>query len=122
MRIKTLALAGLLAIGGAVASNADPSFWKFEWPNTDFETTTIDNWVEIMSGGPPKDGIPAIDAPQFITVSDETGLTAREAVISVDAITCDGDANGDVLDERAIAWQPGLDRLHRRLHPVGLLA
>ena len=84
MRLKTLVLAGMLAFGNATVSTADPSFWKYEWPDTDFETTTIENWVEIMSGGPPKDGIPAIDDPQFLTVSDETALTAREAVITVE--------------------------------------
>ncbi|MEM6385642.1 MAG: DUF3179 domain-containing protein [Pseudomonadota bacterium] len=65
-------------------AHADPSFWKFEWPNTDFETTTIGNWVEIMSGGPPKDGIPAIDEPRFIPVSDEAGLQGAEAVVAVE--------------------------------------
>ena len=84
MRLKTLALAGLLALGSASVSSADPSFWRFEWPDTDFEKTSIDDWREIMSGGPPKDGIPAIDNPQFITVSDEATLSEREAVITVE--------------------------------------
>ncbi len=83
MPLKRLALAAALALGVS-AAHADPSFWKFEWPNTDFETTSIDNWVEIMSGGPPKDGIPAVDDPQFITVSDEAILSDREAVVTVE--------------------------------------
>ncbi|MEM7724674.1 MAG: DUF3179 domain-containing protein [Pseudomonadota bacterium] len=68
----------------AVGAKADPAFWKFEWPKTDFATTTIENWVEIMSGGPPKDGIPAVDDPQFVPVSDETLLDDREAVVTVE--------------------------------------
>jgi len=83
MLLKPLAFAACLAIG-ATTAHADPAFWKFEWPKTDFETTSIENWVEIMSGGPPKDGIPAIDDPDFITVADEGRLAAREAVVTVE--------------------------------------
>jgi len=68
----------------ASMSVASPEFWKFEWPNTDFETTTVDNWVEIMSGGPPKDGIPAIDDPTFVAVADKPNLTGREPVIALE--------------------------------------
>lgn len=35
-----------------------------EWPRTDFSKRTVD-LSEIESGGPPKDGIPAIDRPRF---------------------------------------------------------
>ena len=83
MHLKRLALP-LAVIIGVGSAQADPNFWKFEWPKTDFETTVVDNWTEIMSGGPPKDGIPAVDNPQFITVSDETILSAREAVVTVE--------------------------------------
>ena len=83
MRLRTFALAACVTIAGGM-SQADPSFWKYSWPDTDFETTTIENWAEIMSGGPPKDGIPAVDDPQHIVVSDETRLGDREAVITVE--------------------------------------
>ena len=82
MRLAKLAAVALFLATGSAA--ADPNFWKHEWPDTDFTTTSIQNWTEIMSGGPPKDGIPAIDGPQFITVSDETRLGAREAVIALE--------------------------------------
>jgi len=36
---------------------------------TDFSKHSV-SYEEILSGGPPKDGIPAIDAPKFITVSE----------------------------------------------------
>jgi len=39
-----------------------------QWPKTDFSKTTI-NVEEIISGGPPKDGIPAIDDPEFVSVN-----------------------------------------------------
>jgi hypothetical protein len=81
MRLLSIAAAFVLSAGMASAS---PEFWKHEWPNTDFDTTSIDNWVEILSGGPPKDGIPAIDDPNFIPVSDETRIGAREPVITVE--------------------------------------
>jgi len=68
----------------ASMSVASPEFWTFEWPNTDFETTTVENWVEIMSGGPPKDGIPAIDDPTFVAVADKPNLSAREPVIALE--------------------------------------
>ena len=83
MRLRTLAISAIMTIAAGM-SHADPSFWKYEWPDTDFELTTIENWGEIMSGGPPKDGIPAVDDPQHIAVSDESRLGDREAVITVE--------------------------------------
>ncbi|NND42267.1 MAG: hypothetical protein HKO04_09345, partial [Silicimonas sp.] len=68
MRAIRLALAATLSLA-VTAAGANPDFWQNEWPDTDFETTTVDNWAEIMSGGPPKDGIPAIDDPQFIAAA-----------------------------------------------------
>jgi hypothetical protein len=68
----------------AMAAQASPEFWRHEWPNTNFENTTVANWVEILSGGPPKDGIPAIDNPSFKKVADETRIGAREPVITVE--------------------------------------
>ena len=56
---------------------------SFEWPNTDFDKTLV-NLDEIQSGGPPKDGIPPIDHPEFDSVSDANKwLNAREPVIVV---------------------------------------
>ena len=65
-------------------SLASPEFWAFEWPNTDFENTSVERWVEIMSGGPPKDGIPALDDPTFVSVSDKIDLMPREPVITLE--------------------------------------
>jgi hypothetical protein len=79
--MRILALVFLLMATGVWAS---PEFWRNEWPNTDFDNTSIESWVEIMSGGPPKDGIPALNDPSFIAVSDETDLSAREPVITLE--------------------------------------
>ena len=84
MTVKSILMA--LGLSLAVSSaNANPDFWRFEWPHTDFENTSIENWVEIMSGGPPKDGIPALSDPEFLPL--KTGgadIGAREPVISVE--------------------------------------
>ena len=54
-----------------------------EWPRTDFSRATVD-LNEIISGGPPKDGIPAIDEPRFINITDaDDWLDPREPVIVV---------------------------------------
>ncbi|MCT4555819.1 MAG: DUF3179 domain-containing protein [Pelagimonas sp.] len=79
MRLLAAAFACLLA----VPVSADPNFWKHEWPETDFSKTSVENWVEILSGGPPKDGIPALDAPQFIEAGQEDGIAGTEPVITV---------------------------------------
>jgi hypothetical protein len=59
-----------------------------EW-RTDFSKHTIP-LDEIVSGGPPKDGIPAIDEPRFVTARAASGwLDEREPVIviSVGSVT-----------------------------------
>ena len=83
MRLKS-AFAGLALMSIATVAAASPEFWSREWPNTDFETTSVESWVEIMSGGPPKDGIPALDEAQFLRVADKSTLGEREAVITVE--------------------------------------
>lgn len=80
-----LAFAALLtAILWIAPAKADPEFWQHEWPNTDFGTASVESWVEILSGGPSRDGIPAIDNPSFITAQDETRLDGREPVITLE--------------------------------------
>ena len=61
-------------------SYAAPDNWKREWPNTDFTKSTV-NFSEIISGGPPKDGIPAIDNPKFKPTSEITDIGGQEPVI-----------------------------------------
>ncbi|SMX24462.1 DUF3179 domain-containing protein [Boseongicola aestuarii] len=85
MRMTHLIAATAIAMSGAVVSaSADPAFWKFEWPNTNFDITSVESWVEVLSGGPPKDGIPALDEVSFISVESEARLEDLEPVITVE--------------------------------------
>lgn len=68
----------------ATAIWADPALWKHEWPDTNFDKTSITDWAEIMSGGPPKDGIPALSDPQFRIATDETRIGDTEPVITIE--------------------------------------
>ncbi len=78
--MKLLLGAALLMVGAASAQLRPE---QVEWPKTDFSKRTV-NLSEIESGGPPKDGIPAIDRPRFTTVSAaRTWLKAKEPVIVV---------------------------------------
>ena len=54
--------------------------------STDF-TKSLVPADEILSGGPPKDGIPSIDRPQFVSVGGIDWLAEDEPVI---AVTADG--------------------------------
>ena len=57
--------------------------WEQEWPRTDFSKSIVD-FKSIISGGPPKDGIPAIDNPRFKPVSDIQDLGDKEPVIALE--------------------------------------
>ncbi len=82
----TLAAAALAS--AAVSTAANPAFWEAEWPRTDFTTLRVAA-NEIMSGGPPKDGIPSITDPELIPAHSETRLNPRESVI---AVSLDGES------------------------------
>ena len=88
----------VVVLAGAALALANPASWKYEWPNTDFEKHSVD-FAEIMSGGPPKDGIPSIDAPKFVTVNEMTDLAASEPVIG---LSINGDARAYPL--RILTW------------------
>ncbi|MGI9369858.1 MAG: DUF3179 domain-containing protein [Ruegeria sp.] len=68
----------------ASTAGADPQRWRSEWPKTDFAITSVPNWSEILSGGPPKDGIPALSDPQFVRASGKKGIAGTEPVITVE--------------------------------------
>ena len=75
--VRTVFLAALAALAGMVWTAAGnparaqiPDAWA--WPDTDFGKALVD-LSEIASGGPPKDGIPPIDTPEF----DDAGSAAR---------------------------------------------
>ena len=61
---------------------APPAGATFEF-STDFSKHTVP-FSEILSGGPPKDGIPAIDEPKFVSVSEaDSWLKPVEPVILI---------------------------------------
>ena len=89
-----IAFFSLAAFGAGV-----PISWTDEWPRTDFSKSLID-FGEILSGGPPKDGIPAIDDPRFVTVPDAAhDLDPREPVVG---LVVGGDARAYPL--RILTW------------------
>lgn len=99
MHIRPILVAAALALAGT-AVQASPEFWQHEWPDTDFEKTSIPSWVEIMSGGPPRDGIPALSDPAFIPAAQETRIGAREPVITVEI----GNARPRAYPLRYLTW------------------
>src|SRR5262245_50261822 len=83
---------------------ADSASWRLEWPRTDFSKHSVPS-VEIKSGGPPKDGIPAIDTPRFERLADGTA-TGSMATLSdtepVIALSIGKDARAYPL--RVLIW------------------
>jgi len=86
----------LAAAGGAAL--AFPEYRRVEWPNTDFSKSSV-ALEEIMSGGPPRDGIPPIDKPAFLPVAEASGLADTEPVIG---LVVGGDARAYPL--RILIW------------------
>jgi hypothetical protein len=91
---------GFFLIGLVLApvAQAGPDDWRREWPRTDFSRHAV-AYDEFVSGGPPKDGIPAIDQPSFIPVAGARGLAPHEPVIS---LQIGGDARAYPL--RVMIW------------------
>lgn len=80
LKIATVIVVGMWGTG----LWANPDQWQREWPNTDFNKTSVQVWAEIMSGGPPKDGIPALSDPEFLTADQESRISPREPVITLE--------------------------------------
>lgn len=82
---STLVLAvALFALASAsyATSQSWPRLQTAEWTKTNFDKMSIEP-DEILSGGPPKDGIPAIDHPLFVEQSDAAEwLAGNEPVIA----------------------------------------
>lgn len=66
--------------GAIIEDDTPPPFSTRGW-ETDFSKRSVE-WNEIISGGPPKDGIPAIDDPRFESVEAASEwLSERDPVI-----------------------------------------
>lgn len=79
---RLVALAATITTLSTASAMADPAFWKSEWPETDFSKTTLESWSDVMSGGPGKDGIPALSNPEMLPVA-KARLPEREPVLTV---------------------------------------
>ena len=56
----------------------------FQISSTDFSKHSVP-YGDILSGGPPKDGIPAIDEPSYISITEANEwLNNREPIIFVE--------------------------------------
>ena len=81
-RLRWLIVALTLAVAAGGAALAFPEYRRAEWPNTDFSKSSV-SLGEIMSGGPPRDGIPPIDDPLFLPVAEASGLADTEPVVGL---------------------------------------
>ena len=74
--MQHLVFSTLLLCNSAAFAQSSP-----EWPLTDFDTRSVE-LNEIMSGGPPRDGIPPLDAPEFVSAGQAaTWLKNDEPVV-----------------------------------------
>ena len=96
----------VFASGTATVAIAEtvPRYLLEAWPKTDFQKRSI-SLQEIKSGGPGKDGIPAIDQPKFESVATDRAsgwiksLSDNEPVITV---VVNGDARAYPI--RILIW------------------
>ncbi|MFQ5536302.1 MAG: DUF3179 domain-containing protein [Gemmatimonadota bacterium] len=70
---------GVLAFPGFTDASALSA--QEEW-KTDFSRITVDP-EEIVSGGPPKDGIPAIDHPKFVSIKEANRYVDGDEPVAV---------------------------------------
>ena len=117
-RTTLVLLALLCAAAGANLGPAAASqqSWRVEWPHTDFSKHDVD-LSEIRSGGPPRDGIPSIDAPRFEQLANgrasgwSASLADQEPVI---ALTIGNDTRAYPL--RILTWHEIVnDTVQRRV-------
>ncbi len=80
LAVAVLGFAAAIAMTQFAAGQS--MLWKMSWPKTDFTKHSVD-LGDIMSGGPPKDGIPSIDDPKFVPQAEYKGTAESEPVISL---------------------------------------
>ncbi|QDG79021.1 DUF3179 domain-containing protein [Labrenzia sp. PHM005] len=73
----------LMAVVSTLPVSASPDQWKRAGFTTDFSKHTVP-FSDILSGGPPKDGIPSIDKPYFQKAEDIDWLEDDEPVIHLE--------------------------------------
>ena len=86
-----IAAAVIAWLATGTPSRGSDDVFSSEWPRTDFSRALVD-LEEIRPGGPPKDGIPAIDQPVFERAdAADLWLDPREPLI---VVTLNGRARG----------------------------
>lgn len=83
--LTTFLIFSLIGIVSAVPNaraGEVPDGWKYEFPKANFSILSVDP-DEIMSGGPPRDGIPPIDKPVYEPASAYE-LPATEPVVGIE--------------------------------------
>lgn len=86
LAVVTVLLIGLYVAMTSAVSDV-PADLRAAWPLTDFSKTSVD-FTELVPGGPPKDGIPAIDDPVFRLLN----LGDRDSSEPAITVVIDGDA------------------------------
>ena len=79
---KAIVLVFVGILLGTFPAQANSEFWGKSWPRTNFSQSEVP-LNEIKSGGVPRDGIPSIDNPKFVSVADADHLQGTEPVIGV---------------------------------------
>ncbi len=95
-RIAIAAVAASVLTGPALADGPDD--WRPEFPDTNFDKTSID-YEEIVTDGPRRDQIPPIHNPKFVAAATAEGVGLKEPVLS---IGIDGDFRAYPL--RILLW------------------
>lgn len=98
VHLGTATAVAALAAGASLPAAAAPERWRAQWPSTDFSKRAVP-FEEIHEGGPPKDGIPAIDAPLFVASDGAHALVDRDPVVS---LSIDGEARAYPV--RVLIW------------------
>ncbi len=81
--IRTVAAVFVFSIVIVPPGHANPDSWRLSgWADTDFSRANVD-LNDILSGGPPKDGIPSIDNPQFVDAGSAANMQPGEPVVTV---------------------------------------
>ena len=92
-----IVVAAACVLGGTALADG-PDDWRPEFPDTDFDKTSID-YEEIVTDGPRRDQIPPINDPIFVAAATAEGVGLKEPVLS---IGIDGDFRAYPL--RILLW------------------
>jgi len=70
---------------------------------TDFSRATI-SYDQVMSGGPPKDGIPSIDEPTFVSISQADSWIAADETVQVVSVGSGEERETHIYPIQILMW------------------